>query len=238
MTCARRVLMLASSVRSPHESNGRRSAPSRIRTCGLLLRREFSQRPRCQDLDPRVSRSWLHKCALTCQKPRTGMPVRMGSDANQLSHESPTPGPVGTAPRGDLQNCRMIRRLVRRFVPAKEAPSAFTASQALIRFTEGDLFPLDTPFEQIVYGTFMRSRETFTATHNLLAYRFPVQLHGMQQSRPQSFRYHLQPEGAASLARAGRPARPTDSTVAVVGHAVPTSGRLVRHPPGMKGADP
>jgi hypothetical protein len=56
-----------------------------------------------------------------------------------------------------------------------EVPAAFRASEALIRFTEGDLFPLDPPFNLIVSATFMRSRETFTATHNLVAYHFGVQ---------------------------------------------------------------
>lgn len=49
------------------------------------------------------------------------------------------------------------------------------AGQALLAFTEGDLFPLDTQFNQIVYGTFMRSRDTFAATHNLLGQGYPVQ---------------------------------------------------------------
>jgi hypothetical protein len=56
-----------------------------------------------------------------------------------------------------------------------EVPAAFRASEALIRFTEGDLFPLDPPFNLIVSATFMRSRETFAATHNLVAYNFSVQ---------------------------------------------------------------
>jgi uncharacterized protein DUF5677 len=56
-----------------------------------------------------------------------------------------------------------------------EVPVAFRASEALIRFTEGDYFPLDPPFNLIVSATFMRSRETFTATHNLVAHNFSVQ---------------------------------------------------------------
>ena len=49
------------------------------------------------------------------------------------------------------------------------------AGQALLAFTERDLFPLDTPFNRILYGTFMRSRDTFAATYNLLAQGYPVQ---------------------------------------------------------------
>src|SRR6218665_1861010 len=56
-----------------------------------------------------------------------------------------------------------------------EKPPPLVAAGALIGFTEGDQFPLDTPFEQIVHGTFMRSRDTFKAIHNLLATGFPVQ---------------------------------------------------------------
>ena len=56
-----------------------------------------------------------------------------------------------------------------------EKPLPFAAAEALIEFTEADLFPLDTPFEQIVHGTFMRSRDTFKAIYNLLATGFPVQ---------------------------------------------------------------
>ena len=58
---------------------------------------------------------------------------------------------------------------------AAEARGPLVASQALIEFTEGDYFSLDTPFDHIVHGTFMRSRDTFKATHNLVAYGFAVQ---------------------------------------------------------------
>jgi hypothetical protein len=57
----------------------------------------------------------------------------------------------------------------------EEPPAPLVAGQALLAFTKGDLFALDTPFDQILYGTFMRSRDTFAATYNLLAQGYPVQ---------------------------------------------------------------
>jgi Family of unknown function (DUF5677) len=68
-----------------------------------------------------------------------------------------------------------LLRWTRRTGPSGTLPPAFMASEALIRFTKRDFFSLDTPSQQIVYGTFMRSRETFTATHNLVANGFSVQ---------------------------------------------------------------
>jgi hypothetical protein len=57
----------------------------------------------------------------------------------------------------------------------EDLPAPLAAAQALLAFTEGDLFALDTPFDQILHGTFMRSRDTFAATYNLLAQGYPVQ---------------------------------------------------------------
>ena len=57
----------------------------------------------------------------------------------------------------------------------EELPGPLAAGQALLAFTDSDLFRLDTPFDQILHGTFTRSRDTFAATYNLVAQGYPVQ---------------------------------------------------------------
>jgi hypothetical protein len=57
----------------------------------------------------------------------------------------------------------------------EELPAPLVAGLRLLAFVDGDTFVLDTLFNQILHGTFMRSRETFAGTCVLLSEGLPVQ---------------------------------------------------------------
>jgi uncharacterized protein DUF5677 len=57
----------------------------------------------------------------------------------------------------------------------EELPAPLAAGWSLLAFVDRDTYVLDTPFNQLLHGTFMRSRDTYAATCLLLTEGLPVQ---------------------------------------------------------------
>jgi hypothetical protein len=62
-----------------------------------------------------------------------------------------------------------------RLIDLRETSPAFIAGRLLLRTTRGDEFVIDTPLQQLVVATFMRSQDTYTGILSLLLDDLPTQ---------------------------------------------------------------